>query len=1143
MQNKISPSSLLFNFFAMLFIILGFSATYANPLAAQTTAASLSDLQRDIAQLSTKADTEQSQLAETEKKEVKELISRASTRLEAAKQFLERHQNHERILAAGQQSMLTEQEQATIRQLEQQATESPELAVEMLHELVQEGESLSTGLNRHKANIDARLADLLLLAKSGASRINELKERLLELNLASNTSTDLPDSAIIPLTSQARLLRAQAEQNQLNAELRYLEWTTSNLATLSTQLEEDRNKAIGWKARTTQALKIVKDQLHQKRQAQTTQRVKALNANGHGAQGSPILTILQNEVTQLLTENKKRLEREQQMDDERSVLSQTVLQLTGDFERVRHLLVIGGRNERVSKILRGKRSLVNAAKRGAKPLLSYQESLNAVMFRIFDLEILLKELQQPQVFLTQKANQIPINLSETPIAEAEGYLSDYRDAGRVLLETLRRQATQLAELERLSADLSIITNRYEDFLNKTVLWLPSDSVNIVDQYHGLLPGLAHILSPDRWQDLIMTLGRHWRQHLWGLLLIIAVGITAHFKARLVSYIVRSSQIVSRPSTDQWRHSLGTVFASALVALPLALCAIILGLMITKTSTTHFDTRELGQGFLFFGFVLFGCQFLRKLLLPQGFLIKHMRWPESVAENISQTMGWLRWYLPLSLLFGQIALASPQQDGAIAISRLIFITSLVFVLIGLYRLFRSEGAVLNHLKSNAPSHWVAYHPVWFPALLFVPITLFVGVIAGYYYTTIYIAEKLMFTTALIIGLALIRALCIRYLFVIKRRYRYQELLASQLARQAEANQTNQNSETASNAEETKPAEEELEIDFKTLSYQAESLVRMGFWLTLLLVLGWVWTDLFIAVTELDQLISGTDVGTVAAEATFTFGSVLTALLIGGFAIFMARNLPGLLELVVLQRLPLIAGTKYAITTIVQYIIVLVGIVAVSRVFGIEWSNIQWLVAALSVGLGFGLQEIVANFISGIILLFEQPIRVGDIITINGVSGTVSRIRIRATTIINWDKQEFIMPNKTFITGELTNWTLTDTLNRLVFNIGLAYGSDVKKAMAILEAVAQEHPAVVEDPATLVTFDDFGDNALLICARMYLANLDNRLVTRTEINLEIDRRFKEAGIIIAYPQRDIHLDVTKPVEISILDTHRKHAELNT
>jgi potassium efflux system protein len=193
----------------------------------------------------------------------------------------------------------------------------------------------------------------------------------------------------------------------------------------------------------------------------------------------------------------------------------------------------------------------------------------------------------------------------------------------------------------------------------------------------------------------------------------------------------------------------------------------------------------------------------------------------------------------------------------------------------------------------------------------------------------------------------------------------------------------------------------------------------------------------------------------------------------------------------------------------------------QMLGMEWSKIQWLVAALSVGLGFGLQEIVANFVSGLILLFERPIRIGDLVTLNNVTGTVSKINIRATTLIDPDHKEVVVPNKTFITQQLINWTLSDQITRIQIPVGIAYGSDCDKAESLLLEVARNHPSVLRDPEPVALFLGFGASSLDFELRVYVGQLSDRLNLTHDLNMEINRRFAEEEINIAFPQLDVHL----------------------
>jgi potassium efflux system protein len=228
---------------------------------------------------------------------------------------------------------------------------------------------------------------------------------------------------------------------------------------------------------------------------------------------------------------------------------------------------------------------------------------------------------------------------------------------------------------------------------------------------------------------------------------------------------------------------------------------------------------------------------------------------------------------------------------------------------------------------------------------------------------------------------------------------------------------------------------------------------------------------------------------------------------------------------LQHLPLDPGLRYAVGAISRYVITIVGIVLASSTIGLSWSRVQWLVAAVGVGLGFGLQEIFANFVSGLIILFERPVRVGDVVTMDGssgsITGVISRIRMRATTITDGDHKELIIPNKEFITGRVLNWTLTDQINRVVIKVGINYGSDTQQVSELLLKVASQHPHVLADPPPTVSLEEFTPNALGFVLRCFLPDLDTRLKAIHDLHVAIDHELHAAGIQIAYPQQALHV----------------------
>ena len=244
----------------------------------------------------------------------------------------------------------------------------------------------------------------------------------------------------------------------------------------------------------------------------------------------------------------------------------------------------------------------------------------------------------------------------------------------------------------------------------------------------------------------------------------------------------------------------------------------------------------------------------------------------------------------------------------------------------------------------------------------------------------------------------------------------------------------------------------------------------------------------------------------------------------------RNVPGLFEIVLLQRLPLDTGSRYAISTVIRYIIVIVGIFIAFGAIGITWNKVQWLAAALTFGLAFGLQEVFANFVSGLIILAERPVRIGDTVTVGGVSGTVTRIRMRATTIADWDRKELIIPNKTFITSDVINWTLSDSVLRVKIPVGVSYESDVKLVEKTLLRVASESPRVMADPPPQALFRGFGDSTLNFEVRVFIPNLEHWVPVGHELHTAIIEAFRELDIEISFPQRDLHIrSGTLPVAI--------------
>ena len=226
-----------------------------------------------------------------------------------------------------------------------------------------------------------------------------------------------------------------------------------------------------------------------------------------------------------------------------------------------------------------------------------------------------------------------------------------------------------------------------------------------------------------------------------------------------------------------------------------------------------------------------------------------------------------------------------------------------------------------------------------------------------------------------------------------------------------------------------------------------------------------------------------------------------------------------------------GAQQAFSSIARYSTYATGICVTAMLLGIGWDRVQWLAAAMTFGLGFGLQEIFANFASGIIMLLERPVRPGDTVTVGGVTGIVTKIKMRATTITDWDCRESVIPNRSFITDKVSNWTLSNRVLRVIVRVGVAYGTDASKVQSLLLEIAQKQSKVLNTPAPQALFNRFGDSTLDFELWCYVASMEDFHTISHHLNMAIDQKFREHKIEVAFPQTDVHI---RSIDASLTST---------
>jgi small-conductance mechanosensitive channel len=259
-----------------------------------------------------------------------------------------------------------------------------------------------------------------------------------------------------------------------------------------------------------------------------------------------------------------------------------------------------------------------------------------------------------------------------------------------------------------------------------------------------------------------------------------------------------------------------------------------------------------------------------------------------------------------------------------------------------------------------------------------------------------------------------------------------------------------------------------------------------------------------------------------DSHLTLNGILKLLTLVVLVLIVERLLRSFLRRRVLVRTHLSPDLQYAVSRFAGYCFIAIGFFLALRVVHLDLSALAVVIGALGVGIGFGLQNVVNNFVSGLIILGERPIAIGHRVEVGGVAGQVTRINLRSTTVVTNDNISIIVPNSDFITHPVTNWSHGDPKVRLRLTVGVAYGSDVEKLQRVLMEVAAENHAVLKEPASSVRFLGFGDSTLNFELAVWTISMAHRPTRfRSDLYFAIERKFRENGIEIPFPQRDLHL----------------------
>ncbi|MEA2012200.1 MAG: mechanosensitive ion channel [Verrucomicrobiota bacterium] len=707
---------------------------------------------------------------------------------------------------------------------------------------------------------------------------------------------------------------------------------------------------------------------------------------------------------------------------------------------------------------------------------------------------------------------------------------------KLLDKIIKNMNLYFIELVELDTYMRLYISKVKEFrlyIDEHVIWYKSASKLNADDLKNTYQFLVILGSHDAWQNALDKLYYDFLNNFFVYIIFIIFLICLSFCFKKIDRSIKFfAKKVKKYKTDSLFYTFRTMFLSLLYAIPFPLIFLFIGLRLHINAEGNYFIYGLSKAFLKSGLIYLILRIIAQVCRKEGLGDRHFKWTQ---ESLALFKKHLRWFTPaiVGLFFLSALVSAFPTDTLIngkSFHRFIFIVKmLVFAYFFFNVINPFKGPVKRFIKRSKGIWAERLSYLWyFASAAFVLMAILA--ILGYFYTAVQLNSKLQMTLLVLLSVTFIYGLGYRFLFFVRLKIAFERL--QEKKKQEEERDKHEDSEKSVEDDDSVGESENL----YTMGQDTKKFLTTAIIIIMAICLWFIWKDLFPAFKMFDRIElwstsqkltetikqSGDDVvQTIQKSISVTLSDIFMSVFSLILTFFVVRNIAGIIQISLLQHLPINKGSRFAIITITKYAVILVGILISFSYIGISWSKVQWLVTAVSVGLGFGLQEIFANFISGLIILLEQPIRVGDTVTIGDVTGFVSRIKIRATTITDWDKKELIVPNKEFITSRLVNWSLSDKLIRLTVPVGIAYGSDVKKAEKTLYEVAEKQPDVLADPPPRVLFEEFADSALTFELRAFVSSVDYYISTKHDLHMKINEAFRKAEIEIAFPQQDIHI----------------------
>jgi len=967
-----------------------------------------------------------------------------------------------------------------------------------------------------KRRADRRL-EIPKLADAVKLQIQEI-DKLLEAKPATDEPVDVTTATQLQLEARKQAITAEKVASQV--ELQFYD-ATGELLSAQRDLAA---RSVAEAEEQVNALRVI---VNERRRQEAEQQV--MEARKTSALAHPAVRQIAEVNAELANQRKLLVNRIESTSRELVLTDQQVVDLEVKFKKISKRFDTAGATEAIGLLLRKQRD-------DLPDIVSHQRKINPRSIEITNtyLEVIdYEEKRNDLATLDQNARDIVKRVDPTTPLSGRDYLEEevrrvlesQRDVYDSLIADTNSLLDKLVELDVRQRQLISKSAEYAEYCDERILWIRSATVLGASNLRQLRPSLKWLFDLNGWREIGVVLRTDVLAHplltfLSALLFLIMILVQRALRTRLMQFGVQAC----RNNITSYVPTLRALLTTGLLALLWPGVLWHLGHRLVVSESGSEFVSAIGNGLQSMAIVFITMEFFRHVFRHCGLGESHFDWDKETMRLARQTSWWfLACGLPFILIV-TITEAQPSEAIKNSLGRIAFVAASLVLTACVHRVMRPVGGVLEKTYLDAPQAWTSrMQNAWHLLAVIAPLTLGLLALAGYYYTALQLAWRLLATWWLVMGLLIVHAALIRWSLL-----SYRDLAMRQARdRRAAAEATSAAASTSAPTVTTVGKAQSL-VKLSDINKQTRKALQLGLFIGLVAGLWLVWGNVLpalgvlrhVEVWHVETTITSGATSTTVSKA-ITLANVLLAIVVASTTLTASRNLPSLLEIAVLQRLPLDPGVRYAITTVFQYTITAAGIVTAFGMIGIGWSKVQWLVAAISVGLGFGLQEIFANFVSGLILLFERPVRLGDIITVGEITGNVTRIQMRATTITDWDMRELVVPNREFITGRVMNWTLSSTVSRMSITVGVAYGTNPDLVRGLLMKVARRNPLVLKDPEPHSLFNEFGDSTLNFVLRVYMATRDVYLELRHGLLTEIAREFQEAHVKIAFPQQDIHV----------------------